>query len=147
MQTNNLTPEEMSRLDSIIAATDDPELQSELWIFIAENPSASIGSAYSTVSDRAWATDMVYRAARTLISVSPMPHTIDFLSSLEPIERSVATMLMIGVPLEAARKYKGLSYIRYNQVVASMVSSRSWEIYVQKETELRRARRVRPKSP
>lgn len=143
MQTNSLTPEEMSRLDSIIAATDDPELQSELWIFIAENPSVSIDTAYSTVCDRAWATDMVYRAARTLISVSPMPHTLIFLSGLEPIEKSVATMMMIGVPLEAARKYKGLSYIRYNQVVASIVSSRSWEIYVQKETELRRARRSR----
>lgn len=145
MQTNTLTPEEMDRLDSIVAATDDPELQSELWIFIAENPSASIDLAYSVVCDRVWASDIVYRAAKTLISVSPMPHTLTFLSSLEPIEKSVATMMMIGVPIEAARKYKGLSYIRYNQVIASIVSSRSWEIYVQKETELRRARRSRPK--
>jgi hypothetical protein len=130
-------------LEKVVSATDDHELQSELWLFLNDYPDSTVDAAYQSVVERAWAAEIVYKATKSLISVSPRPHSIEFLASLEPVERSVATLMMIGVPLEAARLYKGLSYIRYNQVVSAIAASKSWSTYVEEETKLRRARRIR----
>jgi hypothetical protein len=138
-----LSPEDLRRLDQIVEATNDHELQSELWIFLHDYPNISIERATTVISQKTSAEQIVYKATSSLMRMPPQTHTLEFLQSLESTERSVATMMMLGVPQETAREYKSLSYIRYIQTISAIVASKAWEIYLEKEIEYRGKRRTR----
>lgn len=137
-----MTPKEMERLDSIISLTEDNELQSELWILLSDQPNLSPSRALEIIVNRSMVEEAAFKAFKSLI-VRPMKeHTVIFIESLAPVERSVVTMAMFGLSSFDIREYKSLSPIRYAQVLSSVMSSKTWEKYLEEEAKLRRKKRT-----
>lgn len=135
--------EEKRRLDAIVSLTEDHELQSELWILLSERPSISPNHALEEAISRAKTEDIMFRAMGDILKTQPKIHTIVLLDSLEPIERSIVVMMMLGLDQESICKYNHLSYIRYSQAVGALVSSSAWGIFVEEEAKYRATPRPR----
>lgn len=132
-----LKTEEKRRLDAIMNLTEDHELQSELWILLSETPSLSPKQALEEAIRKAKTDDLVFRAMGDLLKTQPKTHTLVLLDSLEPIERSIVVMMMLGLKQDTIREYNHLSYIRYNQAVSALVSSKAWGIFIEEEAKSR----------
>jgi hypothetical protein len=138
-----MSPEDQYKLEKIVAATDDAELQSELWIYLHDSYDQDVTSAIATVINNNRVEDLMSRSFSSLINKEIESHTTELIDSLPEIERSILVMMILSVPVNLAIKYKSLSNIRYAQLVASIASSSAWEIYVEKEAIARRASRAR----
>lgn len=134
---------EKTRLDTIMALTDDHELQSELWILLSEKPSLSHKEALESAIDKLKADDLIFRTMGDLLKVQPKTHTIVLLDSLRPIERSIVVMMMLGLSQDTICRYNQLSYIRYSQAVNAVASSKAWSNFVEEEAKFRSETRPR----
>jgi thiosulfate reductase cytochrome b subunit len=125
-------------LDKITNLTSDPEVQSEMWIILASNSDVTPEEALENAMMMLRESENTFWVISTLISQKLKPHTIEMLDSLEPIEKSVISMIMLGFKRPYILEYNNLSYIRYNQVMTAFLSSGPWRRFLEEEANFRR---------
>lgn len=132
-----MTRSDEEKLNIINDLTDDHELQSELWISLSENPEIPPIEALNSIALKLKNEEILYSHFRTNIIGSPKEHTFKFLDSLEQRERTIITLCMLGFEGTYICQYKSISYIRYRQLISSLVISNNWKQYLEEETKLR----------
>jgi len=125
------------RLEIITELTCDEELQSELWILMSQDPKMLPEDALSLAVSNLNRQNETYYTLAALLNKQPRSHTVALLDSLEEIERSVLSMIMLGISKENILRYNYLSHIRYNQLIGAILSSGAWELFLEEEAKHR----------
>jgi hypothetical protein len=119
-------------------------MQSELWITLKESPDINAVKTMNSIANKIEMEALVSSKINSNMLVVGR-HTNTLLDSLESIESSVISMLLIGIPEGKLCQYKEINHIQYAQLISSIVRSKAWEIYLEKETSIRRKSRIRAK--
>lgn len=125
------------RLKSILLMTDDSEIHSEMWIIMSTSEDISAQDALEIAMISLRRSAELSSKMREIMAKPPLSHTVVFLDLLPPVERKVATMMMLGITKDRILEYNYLSDIRYNQVVAAILASNAWRDFLEEETKLR----------
>lgn len=114
-------------LELINSLTEDEDLRQELWVHYLSD------RAYSSLENRLEFLQIYQKVncdnqyLLETFTTHPLSEVCDAaIAVLEPVERHVVYLLVLGLSPDEIAKYKGIGEIRVNQVITSIQASPTW---------------------
>ena len=108
--------------------TQNEDLRQELWVhYLSGNPIESLTSRLQEISND-HTEDANIRANIWYLLQNPVTDEfLHFLSNFSEYEKSIITLLLLGLTIEQISQHKGISQVRIKQTISSIRYNGAWE--------------------
>lgn len=124
-----------SILSKINCLTNDEDKRQELWLhYLSSNKLDNIEKYLNNISKKEAIEYLIQRKIWLLTKYNKSNRFHDFLLKLSNIEKSVITLLALGLSITEISEYKNITEIRIQQVISVIKENDCWkELYGPKE--------------
>lgn len=113
---------------AINGLTNDDDQRQELWCYYLSGAHSSVLQKRLDNINRDNETyDRLQKAIWLTYKNPPSQELLDFLNNFSELERSIMFLLLVGLSVDEVSKYKDISIIRVQQIVAAIRNNQAWE--------------------
>lgn len=124
--------------------TKDEDQRQELWVhYLSGNSESTFASYLEKLNNEFCSDSMLQEHLWIVLKQQPSDKFYRLLSALSEVERSVVTLLALGLTVVQVSKYKGISETRIRQVISVLKEHDCWDEIYGAEKKTYRTREIR----